>query len=176
MASITEHALARWFAAGVTSRTNSVLEFALSSFLRPLGIETAGLEMEPFSGLESGSGEWWLREPRWNPASFDRNHPSASDFGYLIEARDRFEITVSSRGWLAIAATASGGSDLAAQAYLAASEGGWLTARHAVEAARKTESFIWAAASLLLIDESLAKIYAGGADAHFCAAVLQRIE
>ena len=71
---------------------------------------------------------------------------------------------------------ASGGSDLAAQAYLAASEGGWLTARHAVEAARKTESFIWAAASLLLIDESLAKIYAGGADAHFCAAVLQRIE
>src|ERR1039458_2870660 len=89
MDSITEHALARWFAAGVTSRTNSVLEFALSSFLRPLGIETAGLEMEPFSGLESGSGEWWLREPRWNPASFDRNHPSASDFGYLIEARDR---------------------------------------------------------------------------------------
>jgi hypothetical protein len=176
MASITELALARWFAAGVTSRTNPVLEFALNSFLRPLGIETASLEMEPFSGLESGSGEWWLREPRWNPVSFDRKHPSAPDFGYLLEAPDRFEITVSSRGWLAIAPTASGGSDLAVQAYLTASEGGWLAARHAVEAARRTESFIWAAASLLLIDESLAKIYSGGADPHFCVAVLQRME
>jgi hypothetical protein len=176
MSSIAEHALARWFAAGVTSRTHPVLEFALDSFLRPLGVETSGLEMEPFSGLESGSGEWWLRDPGWNPLRFERKHPSASDFGYLLEAPDRFEVAVSSRGWLAIAANLSGKSDLAAQAYLAASEGGWLAARHTVDAARKTESFLWAAASLLIIDASLAEVYADGDDPRFCAAVLRRME
>jgi hypothetical protein len=176
MASIAENALARWFAGGVTSRTHPVLKFAFDAFLSPLGIETSGLEMEPFSGLESGSGDWWLRDPGWNPLHVDRNHPNASDFGYLLEAPDRFEIAVSSHGWLTIAANRSGDSDLAAQAYLAASEGGWLAARHTVDAARNTESFLWAAASLLLVDASLAEVYADSDDPRFCAAVLQRME
>jgi hypothetical protein len=176
MGSITEQALARWFAHGVTSTTHPVLHFAFAAFLHPLGVISEALEMEPFSGLESGSGEWWLRDPSWSPASFDRRCPSAEDFGYLLEAPDHFEIKVSSRGWLAIILGASGKEDLSAQAYLAASEGGWLAARHAVEAARKTESFLWAAASLLLVDESLSESYVRGADQEFCAAVLHQLD
>lgn len=176
MGSITEQALARWFAHGVTSVTHPVLNFAFAAFLHPLGIETEGLEMEPFSGLESGSGEWWLRDPRWSRECFDRNHPDASDFGYLLEAPEHFEVRVSFRGWLTLTLGASGKEDLSAQAYLAASEGGWLAARHTVEAARKTESFLWAAASLLLIDETLAESYASGGDQEFCAGVLRQLD
>ena len=155
---VTELALALWLAHGVTSATHPVLRFAMNALLEPLGIEADGLEAEPFSGLESSSGEWWLCNPRWNPERFDRRHPAAGDFGYVLEVPKSFRLAVSSRGWLSFALT--GTDDLAAGAYFQTSEGGWLAARHSLQASREVEAFLFAAAALILVDRSFAEIYA----------------
>jgi len=164
-----EDALARWLAHGVTSSTNPVLRFALNAFLAPLGIEAEALEAEPFGGLESGSGEWWLRNPRWSAARFDRRHSAAEDFGYFLQAPGSFTVEISSRGWLRFAQT--GPDDLAAATFFRSSEDGWLAARHSVQASREVEAFLCAAAGLLLTDASFAALYASRDVLGFCEAV-----
>ena len=86
-----EPAIARWFAHGVTSLTHPVLDYALETFLGPLGVEADWIEAEPFSALESGHGGWWLRNPRWNAARLDRLHPAAADFASLLEHPEWFQ-------------------------------------------------------------------------------------
>ena len=168
---ISEQAIARWFAHGITSRTHPVLHFMLRTFFDPLGIEADALEAEPLSALESGVGDWWLHRPRWNPTRFDRTHAAAADFGYLLEASASFRISVSTHGWLVIEPPPSADNDLAVQAFLASSEQGWLAARHSLEAARGAEAFLYAAVGGILTEESIAALYASGDDEAFCAAV-----
>ena len=146
-----------------------MLRFALSAFLEPLGIEADALEAEPFSGFESGSGEWWLWNPRWNAERFDRRHSAAEDFGYVLESPESFAATASSRGWLNF--TLTGPADLAAGTFFRSSEDGWLAARHSLQASREVEAFLCAAAGLLLIDPSFAALYASGDVQGFCEAV-----
>jgi hypothetical protein len=170
-----EAALARWLAQGVTSHTHRVLRRVIGDFFGPLGIEADALEAEPFSALESGHGQWWLRHPRWKPASFDRAHRAEPDFRFLLEAPQRFAITVDSRGGLGIELNPRFTHDPAANVALRESEQGWRAARHALQAAEAAEAFIFAAAALLLANDSAAAIYAAGDDDGFCAAVRSRL-
>jgi hypothetical protein len=170
-----EAALARWLAQGVTSHTHRVLWRVLAEFFLPLGIEAEALEAEPFSALESGQGEWWLRQPRWNPESFDRAHRAEPDFRFLLAAPQCFAITVDPRGGLGIALHPRFTDDPAANAALQESEQGWRAARHALHAAERAEAFIFAAAALLLANDSAAAIYAAGDDDGFCEAVRSRL-
>ncbi len=168
-------ALARWLAHGLTSQTHPVLLFALHAFFQPLGIEASYLEAEPFSGIESGTGNWWLHDPRWNAATVDRGRPFARDFGGLVGFADSFRIAVTPQGGMSITPTELVASDLAAQAYWETSEQGWLAARHSFEAARHTEIFLYAAAALLLNEPSIAQLYAQQDDAAFCSRILQHL-
>jgi hypothetical protein len=170
-----EAALARWLAQGVTSHTHRVLRRVLADFFRPLGIEAEALEAEPFSALESGQGEWWLRQPRWRPEAFDRTHRAEADFRFLVDAPQRFEVAVDARGGLDIKINPVFTDDPIAQAALQESEHGWRAARHAIQAAEEAEAFIFAAAALLLANDSAAAIYAAGDDDGFCAAVRSRL-
>jgi hypothetical protein len=170
-----EAALARWLAQGVTSRTHRVLRRVLDDFFRPLGIEAEALEAEPFSALESGCGQWWLRQPCWNPASFDRAHRAEPDFRFLLEAPQRFAITVDYRGHLGIELDPRFTDDPAANTALRESEQGWRAARHALQAAEGAEAFIFASAALLLANDSAAAIYAAGDDDAFCEVVRSRL-
>lgn len=170
-----EAALARWLAQGVTSHTHRVLRRVLGDFFRPLGIEADALEAEPFSALDSGHGQWWLRQPRWNPASFERSHRAEPDFRFLLDAPQRFAVAVDARGGLGIELRPLCIDDPAANAALRESEQGWRAARHAFQAAEAAEAFIFAAAALLLANDSVAAIYAAGDDDGFCAAVRTRL-
>lgn len=152
-----------------------MLRFAFTTFLQPLGIEAVSLEAEPFSGLESATGTWWLNQPRWNAGKVDRAGPFSGDFGGLLEFHESFRITVSASGWMSIAPTSAAESDLAVQAYWESSERGWLAARHSFEAARHTEVFLYAAAALLLEDTLAAQLYCSGDHAAFCARILRRL-
>ncbi len=172
---IFEQAIGRWFAHGVTSRTHPVLRFVLRTFFAPLGIEADALEAEPFSSLESGVGDWWLHQPRWNAARVDRTHPAAADFGYLLEAPASFRVSVAPHGWLIFEPTPGAVRDLTVEAFMRSSEQGWLAARHSVQAAREAEAFLYAAVGALLADESLALLYASGDDEAFCIAVCETI-
>jgi hypothetical protein len=170
-----EAALARWLAQGVTSHTHRVLRRVLGDFFQPLGIEAEALEAEPFSALESGQGEWWLRQPRWSPERFDRAHRAEPDFRFLLDAPSRFAVAVDPRGALGIELHPLFTDDPAANAALRESEQGWRAARHALQAAEGAEAFIFAAAALLLANDSAAAIYAAGDDDGFCAAVRSRL-
>jgi len=176
--SVSDHhtaALARWFAQGVSSETHPVLQFAFATFFQPLGIEAASLEAEPFSGLESATGSWWLNQPRWNAGKVVRAGPFSGDFGGLLEFQASFRVSVAPSGWISIAPTLQAENDLAAQAYWASSDHGWLAARHSFEATRHTEVFLYAAAALLLDDALAAQLYCLGEYAAFCARILQRL-
>ncbi len=168
---ISEQAIGRWFAHGVTSCTHPVLHFMLRTFFHPFGIEADAIEAEPFSNLETGLGDWWLQGPRWNPRGFDRIHPAATDFGYLLDAPMSFHVSISPHGWLLIEPAENAGKDLAVTAFMETTEQGWLAARHSLQAAREAEAFLYGAVGALLSEESLALLYAGGDDDTFCAAV-----
>jgi hypothetical protein len=170
-----EPALARWLAQGVTSQTHRVLHQAFQDCFRPLGIEAESLEAEPFSALESGQGDWWLRQARWNPDGFDRAHPAAPDFRFLLDAPDHFAVTVDPRGRLWVELAPEFSADPAAQARLQANEHGWRAARHGLRAGEAAEAFILAAAALLLANDAAAAIYAAGDDAAFGRAVHRRL-
>lgn len=168
-------ALACWFAQGVSSETHPVLQFTFATFLQPLGIEAASLEAEPFSGLESATGSWWLNQPRWTSGKVDRAGPFSGDFAGLLEFHESFRVTVAPSGWMSIAPTRQAESDFAALAYWVSSDHGWLAARHSFEAARHAEVFLYAAAALLLDDALAAQLYCCGDHAAFCARILQRL-
>lgn len=169
-----EPAIARWFAHGVTSLTHPVLDYALETFLGPLGVEADWIEAEPFSALESGHGGWWLRNPRWNAARLDRLHPAAADFASLLEHPEWFSIGVDSQGILSLGVAAGAGRGAAD--YMRATEDGWTAIRHCVRAAQRVESFICGAAGVLLAGNAAAAAYASGDDGAFCAAVRGRLD
>jgi hypothetical protein len=170
-----ETALARWLAQGVTSQTHGLLRRVLYARFRPLGIEADALEAEPFSALESGQGGWWLKRPRWDPRGFDRAHPAAADFKFLLEAPDRFTVAVDPQGRLFVELPPAFRDDPAAVLALRESEQGWRAARHAIRAAEEADAFILAAAALLLANDPAAAIYAAGDDDGFCAALQLRL-
>jgi hypothetical protein len=170
-----EAALARWFSQGITSQTHRLLQIAFDEFFQPLGIEAAALEAEPFSALESGQGEAWLRDPHWNPGRFERAHPAEPDFRFLLDRPERFAVSVDSRGHLAVGLDAAHADDPAVREILRENESGWRAARHALRAAAELDGFILAAAALLLANDPVAEIYAGGDDAAFAAAVRRRL-
>jgi hypothetical protein len=172
-ASLThERAIARWFAGGLTSRTHRVLQFALETYLVPLGIEADWLEAEPFSALESGvAGGWWLRGARWNPARFDPRRPGGADFAPLIKHPLHFRVAVESQGILSLSPASTAAAGNAAAGHLPGADAAWRLIRHTVRASQKAETFIYAAAGLLLASDSAAALYASGDDGSFCAAV-----
>ena len=170
-----EAALARWLAHGVTSRTHPVLACALQTFFHPLGIEAAWLEAEPFSALESGQGEWWLRQPRWNPARFDRRHPAAPDFACLVDHPEFFLVAVDARGIISPTLSPAAGDEPVARSFMEAGDEGWRAVRHTLQAAHDAETFLYAAAGLILASDPVAEVYARGDDDAFCAAVRARL-
>jgi hypothetical protein len=170
-----EPAIARWLAHGVTSRTHPVLRCALETFLHPLGIEAEALEAEPFSALEADWGGWWLRHPRWHSVRFDRRHPAAADFTPLLAAPDRFEVAIDPQGLMTIGLSAAGRGDPAAESFWQSGDQGWSAARHAVQAAQEAESFIYAAAGMILASDPAAETYVRGNDEEFCRAVRERM-
>jgi hypothetical protein len=170
-----EPALARWLAQGVTSQTHRVLQQAFADHFRPLGLEAESLEAEPFSALESGHGDWWLRQPRWNPDRFDRTHAAAPDFQFLLAAPDCFAVTADVRGRLGVELAPAFREDPAARALFQENDQGWRAARHALRAGEAAEAFILAAAALLLANDAAAATYAAGDDAAFGAAVRRRL-
>ena len=170
-----ERAIARWFAGGLTSRTHRVLRFALETYLFPIGIEADWLEAEPFSALESGSGGWWLRGARWNPARLDPACPAKADLALLIEHPSCFSVAVESQGILSLGPSNAAGSVPAAAGYFQGADATWRVIRHTVRASQLAETFIYAAAGLLLASDSAATLYANGDDDSFCAAVEGRL-
>jgi hypothetical protein len=170
-----EGALARWLAHGITSRTHPVLDCALQAFFHPLGIEAEWLEAEPFSALESGYGEWWLRQPRWNPARFDRQNRAGPDFAYLLEHPKRFVVGIDGRGVISPKIHPSAVDDPEARSLMDAAENGWLAARHTLRASHAAESFLYTAAGLILANDPVAEVYALGRDDAFCAVVHARL-
>jgi hypothetical protein len=156
----SEPAIARWLALGVTSRTHPVLRDAFKCYLEPLGIEAAWLEAEPFSALESGFGDWWLRDANWNPARFDRNQPAADDFEFLLADLGRFRVEVGSQGAFSIRPE---------------TEETWAAVRHGIRAGQNAEAFIHIAAGLILVGDPDAKSFAAGDDDAFCALVRARL-
>jgi hypothetical protein len=168
-----EPALARWLAQGVSSRTHPVLGWALRTHFHPLGIEAEALEAEPFSALESGFGEWWLRQPRWEAGLVDRSRPAARDFDLLLDGTASFAVTVDRRGLMVIGLNPAASS--AARLFWEKDEKGWRTARHALRAAQDVEAFIYGAAGLILANDPVAAIYADGDDRAFCETVAARL-
>jgi hypothetical protein len=158
--SFSESGVARWLALGVTSRTHPVLRDAYRSYFKPLGIEAAWLEAEPFSALESGRGEWWLRDARWNPEGVDKGHPAAGDFEFLLVDPGRFQVEVESQGGLSIRP---------------AGEQSWGAVRHGIRAGQDAEAFIHLAAGLVLLGDRAARLFAAGNDDAFCASVRARL-
>jgi hypothetical protein len=169
-----EASLARWLAQGATSQTHPLLGHVLDTFFLPLGIEADWLEAEPFSALESGWGCWWLRRPRWAAGRFDPQSPAAGDFRFLCENPALFAVGVQSDGILSIAAgrDSSRGEALA---LLGANGGGWPAIRHSIRAAHAAESFIYAAAGILLAGDPAAKAFAAGEDEAFLLAIRDRL-
>jgi len=166
-----DEALARWLAHGVTSRTHPVLHWALERYFHPLGIRAESLEAEPFSALEAGQGEWWLRRPSWDAAGIAPASPAAPDLEILRRAPGSFLVGVDHQGILTIAMNPSSGADPAVEAFLADGESVWKAARHAVRAAHSVGSVIYGAAGMILARDPLAEVYARGDDAGFCEAV-----
>jgi hypothetical protein len=158
--SVPESAISRWLSLGVTSGTHPVLRSAYQGFFAPLGIEAAWLEAEPFSALESGSGEWWLRDARWNPARIRPNHPAAGDFAILLSDPGRYKVDVESQGVLSI-------SPASAQA--------WAAVLHSIRAGQDAGAFINMAAALILLGDPAAALFAAGDDDAFCGSVRARL-
>ena len=172
-----EPALARWFAHGGTSLTHPLLRQVQRVCFEPLGIESDWLEAEPFSSLESGLAEWWLRAPHWNPARFDRSHPAASDFARLLDHPEDFAVGTSTQGILSLApAPASAARKTAATDYLETMEDGWRLIRHTVQASQWAETLIYAAAGSVLANDPAADLFARGDDDAFFAAIRERSE
>jgi len=167
----TEEALARWLAHGVTSKTHPVLAWAMGRYFHPLGIRAEALEAEPFSALESGFGEWWLRNPRWDPSGIDPRCPGAQDFEVLRHSPGSFLVTVDRRGGLSVGLAPSAQGNPAASAFWADSECGWRAARHSARAAGEVEAFVFAAAGMILAGGPVTGIYAGGDDLGYCEAI-----
>jgi hypothetical protein len=163
MAASPEIAIARWLAQGFTSATHPVLQWTLAAFFHPLGIEAESLEAEPFSALESGGGEFWLRRPRWNAARFDRSQAAREDFQHLLDHPEAFIATVDGRGLLQFFPRQAGAEDP-----------GLAASRHSWRAAADAGAFIFAAAGLLLANDPIAENYLQGNDAAFCRAVAER--
>jgi hypothetical protein len=155
-----ETAIARWLSLGVTSRTHPVLRNAYQIFFEPLGIEASWLEAEPFSALESGSGEWWLREARWNPARLAKGHPAAGDFEFLLADPGRFRVDAEPQGLLSI---------------FPSCDQAWTAVRHSLRAGQDAGAFIHLAAGLILLGDPAARLFAAGDDDAFCASVQARL-
>ena len=169
-----EAALGVWLAGGITSRSHPVLEFALRTFLNPLGIEAESLEAEPFSALESGVGTWWLRQPAWNPSRFDPGHPAAPDIRAILDHADEFTVAVDDQGILAPALNSqTAGPE--ARRFVEDREAVWRAVRHTIHASQDAEAFIFAAAGLILANDPAAAAYARGDHSSFCASVLGRL-
>jgi hypothetical protein len=143
----------------------------MARYFHPLGIRAEALEAEPFSALEAGFGEWWLRNPRWDSAGVDPSCAAARDFDFLLGAPGSFVVTVDRRGGLSPGPDPSAPDDPAAGASWAESECGWRAARHAAKAAGDVDAFIFAAAGMILAGDPVAAIYAGGDDPGYCRAV-----
>jgi hypothetical protein len=170
-----EPAIARWLAHGITSRSHPVLHWALRIHLQPLGIAADALECEPFSALQSGSGDWWLTKPRWAPALLDAGHPGAPDFRLFLENPESFAAEVDPHGLLTFRLSRGAVPGPAAARLWEEGEHGWLAARHSVRAAHDAEAFILGAAALILKDGRAAALYASGDDAGFCREASRRI-
>ncbi len=155
-----EAAIARWMSLGVTSRTHPFLRHIYARCFAPLGIEADWLEAEPFSALESRSGFWWLRQPRWNPSIIDTATPAAADFRALIQTREPLHIEVEPQGALCIRPAA---------------EQSWAAMRHSLRASHAAGSLIAMAAGLLIVDEANAALYASGDDDAFFLSVVERL-
>jgi len=152
-----------------------VLHWALATFFHPLGIEAESLEAEPFSAIESGLGEFWLRRPRWNPARFDPAHPGWKDFAPVLERPQSFVVAVDRRGILQFFPNPAAGESSSSRAFLEDGEKSWSAVRHCFGAAASAETFIFAAAGLLLASDPIAEIYIRGNDAEFCKRVDERM-
>jgi hypothetical protein len=122
----------------------------------PLGIEADWFEAEPFSSLEAGWPDGWLRCPRWNPAQVDPGSPAA---GAL-------------RPWLAQPSAVTVRCDGLLQLPPSADEpAAWAAIRASVIARERARAFLAAAAASLLFDPEAAAIYCAGDAAAFAGRI-----
>jgi hypothetical protein len=156
-----EAAVARWLAGGATSLTHPVLNRVLADCYHPLGIEALWLEAEPFSALEAGGGEGWLRGALWSSARMDPAHPAARDLAPWISRAA--EISATADGLIRLPPAGPGDPDP------------WLAIRHSVFARSRASAFLCAAAGSLLFDAEAAVIYRDGNDAAFVEIIWARL-
>lgn len=147
-----EAAVARWIGGGVTSLTHPILALLFRECFAPLGIEADWFEAEPFSGLETGWPDGWLRRPRWNPAQIDSGHPAAE--ALQPWAAQPSAVTVRCDGLLQLPPSAD-------------ESAAWVAIRSSVIARERARAFLAAAAASLLFDPEAAAIYCAGDAASF---------
>jgi hypothetical protein len=167
-----EAAVARWIAGGVTSLTHPVLAQLYRDCFAPLGIEADWLEAEPFSSLEAGWPDGWLRRPRWNPARLDPTHPAAADLqrwavhsppACCNGAQQAPVVTVQLDGVLRLPESTE-------------EQTAWAAVRHSVAARERVRAFLAAAAASLLFDPEAAAIYRDGDAAKFVRRIWAQME
>ena len=159
--SVPELAVARWISSGITSLTHPVLVRIQAECFGAIGIEADWFEAEPFSGVEAGMPDGWLRAPRWNPQRVDPRHPGAADLARW--ANRAGEITVTADGILRLPADGPAEADT------------WLAVRHSVAARGRAGAFLCAAAGSLLFDPITAAIYLAGNDDAFVQRIWARL-
>jgi len=160
-ASVTEAAVARWISRGVTSLTHPVLAQVNAECFGAIGIEAEWFEAEPFSGVEAGMPDGWLRAPHWNPKRVDPGHPGAADL--TPWADHAAEITVTADGILRLPTVVPAEADT------------WRAVRHSVAARGRAAAFLCAAVGSLLFDSVAAAIYLQGNDDAFVQRVWARL-
>jgi len=158
---VTEAAVALWISQGVTSLTHPLLELASRTCFAPLGIVADWFEAEPFSSLESGLADGWLRRPRWNPATLDPNHPAAADLQAWALQPQSVRVQTD-----AVFVLPAGTDERAA----------WAVVRHSIAARERARAFLAAAAASLLFDPESAAIYLAGDAAAFAQGIWAQIE
>ena len=64
---LSPRCVAHWIEQGLTSRTHPVLQYALTTFVDPVGLRCEALEIEPFSVIETGVGGLMFHRPAFDP-------------------------------------------------------------------------------------------------------------
>jgi hypothetical protein len=173
-----EAAVARWIEGGVTSLTHPVLAQLFRDCFAPLGIEADWLEAEPFSSLEAGWPDGWLRLPRWNPARLDPHHPAAIDLQHWALEQAQADQTADRDGSaVEPAAIVTVQPDGLFRLPESTDErAAWAAVRHSVAARERVRVFLAAAAASLLFDAEAAAIYRDGDAAEFVRRIWAQME
>ena len=156
-----EAAVARWIAAGVTSLTHPFLALVYRDCFVPLGIEADWFEAEPFSSLEAGWPDGWLRRPRWNPAQVDPSHAAAGALRPWLDQPSA--VTVRCDGLLQLPPSTD-------------ERAAWAAIHASVIARERARAFLAAAAASLLFDPDAAAIYCAGDAAAFARRIWAQMD